>query len=38
MKTRNPAARALANPLFRQQVVKDKTKYNRKKQEKPDHD
>lgn len=27
-------AQALANPLFRKRVVKDKTKYNRKNQDK----
>ena len=28
---RNPVARALRDPMFRKRVVKDKTKYDRKR-------
>lgn len=32
MKKRNVMAQALGNPLYRQRIVKDKTKYTRKNQ------
>ena len=34
-KPRNTAAAALANPLFKQRIVKDPTKYTRKLKHKP---
>lgn len=32
MKKRNVMAQALGNPLYRQRIIKDKTKYSRKNQ------
>lgn len=36
MKRRSAAAAALANPLYRKRVVKDRTKYTRKTKHKGD--